>query len=380
MKIFKLFGKIHQLYEYAKAVRSTHKKPIINQFIEATKLYFSQSKIGFSEYYEYGIYDDEKIKSQHKSEMIGWRTSAYIDKVLNDGSWRSTANNKLLCCAILNGLNIPAPKNLAIYSVFDIGKNEILLRDPDSLRNFLSREDIYPIFVKPVQGTYGRDAYAVLSYDPSTERLVLKNGGYLEIKKLIEKARFLPYGGLLFQPLLKPHPILKQTCGNRLSTVRLILIRQEEKYEVFMAFLKIPVGNNMTDNFSHGATGNMLGWVDIINGRIVRVIPKLGINRIECEIHPDTQQKIIGLALPDWEKAKNYCLKAAGVLNGLWLQHWDIAFTDEGPIILEVNTEADLGVPQCVGYTGILNEKMRKALELKQKFNIENRMAIQSRR
>jgi len=42
----------------------------------------------------------------------------------------------------------------------------------------------------------------------------------------------------------------------------------------------------------------------------------------------------------------------------LRLQHWDIAFSDRGPILMELNTEADLGVPQYLGRSAFLTERI----------------------
>ena len=52
------------------------------------------------------------------------------------------------------------------------------------------------------------------------------------------------------------------------------------------------------------------------------------------------------------QTGQKHCHCVAGLQNsslGLRLQHWDIAFSEKGPVLMELNTEADLGVPQYLG-------------------------------
>ena len=57
--------------------------------------------------------------------------------------------------------------------------------------------------------------------------------------------------------------------------------------------------------------------------------------------------------LPDWDRAMAMCLSTATCFPGLRLQHWDVAFCREGQVLMELNTEADLGVPQFFGSNAV---------------------------
>ena len=56
------------------------------------------------------------------------------------------------------------------------------------------------------------------------------------------------------------------------------------------------------------------------------------------------------------------CLAAAVHFPGLRLQHWDVAFCEGGPVLMELNTEADLGVPQYLGRTPFIDRTIREML------------------
>ncbi len=51
------------------------------------------------------------------------------------------------------------------------------------------------------------------------------------------------------------------------------------------------------------------------------------------------------------------CLEVAPHFPGLRLQSWDVVICQDGPILMELNTEADLGVPQAVTRRGMLDER-----------------------
>jgi hypothetical protein len=129
-----------------------------------------------------------------------------------------------------------------------------------------------------------------------------------------------------------------------------------------MAFWKIARARNITDNFCMGETGNLLAAIDKDTGAIQRVVTGLWPQGQEVTHHPDTLQPFNGFTLPDWPNAIDMCLAASHHFPGLRLQHWDIAFCRQGPVLMELNTEADLGVPQFLGRTPFVNERITDML------------------
>lgn len=72
--------------------------------------------------------------------------------------------------------------------------------------------------------------------------------------------------------------------------------------KVHMTFWKIARAHNITDHFHKGSR---------------------------------TQQELCGKTLPDWDQAMAMCLSAATCFPGLRLQHWDVTFCREGPVLME---------------------------------------------
>ncbi len=109
--------------------------------------------------------------------------------------------------------------------------------------------------------------------------------------------------------------------------------------------------------------GNMMASVDISTGKTGRCVTGMGKDMSYQDTHPDTGEKLEGIMLPDWEKAKQQCLKLSACLYGLPIQAWDIALTDKGPVFLEVNIVGSLFLPQIATQKGFLNEKVKAVIK-----------------
>lgn len=114
----------------------------------------------------------------------------------------------------------------------------------------------------------------------------------------------------------------------------------------------------MMDNFQHGASGNLLGGVNILSGQIIRVVGKVN-GRIETvTTHPDTGMQFDQYILPDWPQVTEICERAGNYLMGMNLHHWDIALTERGPVIIENNEIADLDLHQHANRKGFWSEEI----------------------
>src|SRR5690606_20691728 len=100
---------------------------------------------------------------------------------------------------------------------------------------------------------------------------------------------------------------------------------------------RIPVGKNMTDNFRHGVSGNLLGGIDVETGRVTQVYGRKDNQVSLVRHHPDSGYQFQGFVIPDWEQIIEILMLAGKTMVGLNLQNWDVALTDRGPIITEIN-------------------------------------------
>jgi hypothetical protein len=355
--------------------RAAGNKPLARQLAEACRLRFGKYAIGISEYFDYGI-SHHSVTPAMCDEFIGWKQSAELDRALNSAQSRVLANDKLINHVILQAAGLPSPTPLATYTTGGrrIGSEPVLASRQDVL-DFL-RGDVYPFYVKPISAGYGRGVMGVTGR--SGDMLELFDGTAVSLEKFMKPFDFEPYRGMLFQKPLAAHPAIAELTGTQaISCVRFICFVTSQGPVIHTAFWKITAGKNMLDNFSHGDYGNCLGAIDNASGKIVRAISKMGPGGT-IDQHPSTGKPILGFQLPDWERAVALVKAACGHFPGLRLQNWDVALCPQGPVLLELNTESELGVPQAISGAGLMDERLRAILRQIDVDNHMHRAAVRS--
>jgi hypothetical protein len=350
---------IAKIARQLRATAALRGKPPFRQLAEALVLRLGARRIGLSEYFDYGIWR-ESVTPAQRDEFIGWRQSAALDRRLNRDWSRVLANDKLMNYLVLRTLGYPIPEPIATYTRQgrQIG-TERRLRTLDEVADFL-RSNAYPLYVKPVNGGYGRGVLGIAAR--TGDHLHLLDGSIVRVGDFLVSCDHPPYGGMLFQQPLQSHPAISALTGSTaLSCVRIICLLTPREPVIHTAFWKLTSGNNMLDNFSHGDYGNCLAAVNLDDGLITRAIKSMGPGGA-VTTHPTTHKPIIGFRLPDWDRAKSLVRSAAVHFAGLRLQNWDVALSPHGPVLVELNTESELAVPQAISGNGMMDTRLRRLL------------------
>lgn len=357
----RMVNMFNKLFIWSRLLSNNNNISIIKQLRE---LLISRLKLrlGVSEYYELEIFDRNKYPDLDL--VIGRKRSEKIDQLLNLDYWRATANDKILNYALLKHFDLAIPNTIASYNAGNARiSDEILITNENELHEFFSTTTSFPLFVKPVHGSYGRGTFSLSSYDKLKKTFNSNVNKEVSFEEIITAGNNKNYKGLLIQSCLIPHPLLAESVGSNTSCVRVILIRDSEEVFIHRAFWKIARSHNITDNFSYGKHGNLLADIDIKTGITKRVITGLWPNTACETLHPDSGKELLGFQIPDWYHAKEQCIKASHIFPGLSLQSWDIAFCENGPVLMELNTEPNLEVPQLLSEQAFLNENILAILK-----------------
>jgi hypothetical protein len=300
---------------------------------------------------EYELYKLEDLSWEEKSRFLGGRSTAAIS-ANNDLTAQALTRDKLITYTILRLHGFPVPEIKAIGHVIRRFPGAASLASVEEVSVYLDTKAEFPIFMKPIAGNAGAGSIWVDRY--ADGMLQLRDGKTIPLSDYFE--RWLCREGILLQAVARPHPEIFARFGPRLATARIVVLMGDTGPLVHRAALRIPTGTNMIDNFRHGASGNLLGAIDIDTGVVSNVIGtrKSGLETVAA--HPDTGAQIIGCVLPDWRKAMALCMQAAPLFPGIMYESWDIAFTDEGPQTIEVNSGGDVDVLQLASGRGIADE------------------------
>jgi len=350
-------------WQLARRVKKESGIGLARQITEAAILRFSRGRLDLWEYLFFDAWSARHPLAEKKS-FVGWRGELALDRRLNQNGDRGLANDKLALIGRLAGCHVPAPRTPAVFNytgTATVPHGTRLLHGPGELREFLGNAP-YPLFVKPVRGARGHDVSVLTGFDGDTQTSGLSGGERIGVEALAGRLARIRRGGMLLQELLTPDPALAKVCGNRLTSIRVIVLVPDGAPELLSAVWRVPTGRNITDNYDVGRSGNIIAGVGLDDGRVRRVVRGAGWQHHDIERHPDTGAGFAGLVLPGWPDIRRLCLALAPAFPGLKLQHWDIALTGRGPVVLELNVEGGFRPHQVVAGRGLLDDRLQRML------------------
>jgi Sugar-transfer associated ATP-grasp len=103
------------------------------------------------------------------------------------------------------------------------------------------------------------------------------------------------------------------------GTVRAVTYMHDQRSTLMAAVLRIVVEGNVADNFSSGATGNLLAPLDPLTGTLtavrgsrLRTFPVI----FDSETHPTTGIRLVGVQVPRWSDVLSLVLRAQACFAG----------------------------------------------------------------
>jgi glutathione synthase/RimK-type ligase-like ATP-grasp enzyme len=339
------------LRKHAPAARRDTGKPILSQAREIIALARGVGRLDPDEYYQYRLYDDRRFTWEQKTQFLGRRLENELIPVLNETWWLGLANDKLISYAFLRGLGYPVPEPYAVFHGWREGGHVPALRTRAALADFI-RTINRPFVAKPVYGMWGRNISAVMSYEADRDAVRLTSGEEVDLAAFVERLDRIPdRGGILLQELLEPHPAIREQCGQRICSIRMVTIVDRRGPRLLATVWKVATGRAMADNYWE--PGNLVGPIDPETGTVGRTFTGLGREIRDVERHPDTGRTLPGFTLPDWRAAVDLCLSATSAIPRLPMQAWDVALTSRGPVLLEVNVNGGMRLPQLCANAGL---------------------------
>ena len=197
------------------------------------------------------------------------------------------------------------------------------------------------LIYKPLSSSGGR-GIEVFSFNDDT------------IESVYHTLRSMPRG--IIEGYVIQHPEMKKLSLNSVNTIRIVTIQTfddipgVEKGKIHFVYggVRMGHGNSHVDNLH---SGGMIACINIDTG-VVETDAVDFANRV-YERHPDTGIQIKGFQIPYFKELRQLIEKAGSGIPGYL--GWDIAITETGPIIIELNTHPGADglqtpfVPQKVG-------------------------------
>lgn len=252
---------------------------------------------GYMDYYILGMYD---LNSKQRATVLTRGKNDRNIQKFNDRRYWHLVYNK-------NEFNQKFDKY--------IKRDWLFLNDnKEEFNAFIKNKKV--IIAKPQSGLGGKGIEKIKISDFKRDDLY----NYLMKKEL-----------LVLEELVIQHDGINELHPNSVNTIRVITIFKNNKSHVVATYMRIGKGK-IVDNFS---SGGMVVPVDVKTGIInFKALDKDG-NLYEK--HPLTGINIIGFKVPLWEDVLNLVKQASKELPQIGIMGWDVAVTNEGPLLIEGN-------------------------------------------
>lgn len=159
------------------------------------------------------------------------------------------------------------------------------------------------------------------------------------------------------------HNELKRIYSGSVNTLRAIVFKVDGRTpEIGNVYMRI--GTSSTGAIDNMSAGGMFAAVNEVTGEYGNAKRFVDGNIVDCPIHPDTGILIEGV-LPNWEKTKGLIIDIATELKQLEYFGFDLAITEDGIKIPEINRSPDY--PRIEKFTDRTNEYLLGQLEKKKK-------------
>lgn len=320
-------------------------------FLNATRLC---REGGFSpkEAFRLGLFNPG-LSPNELSKYTSRKKMTRVQEAINPVSWTPLVRDKSIFYRYCMALGVPTPKLYAIFCKRTAGwsYNGSVLANRDDWKRFFDVEIPSEFVIKPALGSFGR-GINIFSRD---------DGGFIDAfgrpyktEDIYETMLSNPkYDSFVIQERLESHPELVNLSDTQfLQTVRITtFVDKSNLCRILHAFFKPIVGQNVTDNFEHGQTGNMQAEVSLDDGVLksaVMMAPN-GLGTKTVTTHPKTGLLFSQVQLPFWIEARRLVAETALKFLPIWTIGWDIALTPKGPFILEGNNWwGPLNVHRCM--------------------------------
>lgn len=283
---------------------------------------------------EYYDFEFEKQSEEFRQTFLGLNEQRYYLDYLNPVKYYSLARNKYLAHKILENTGI---RKSTLYCYYQpegkIIESDEIANNLDDVCRILKAKSVTECVFKTTESSHGDNVYVVkhLEYETNDCKLTLFNN---EVLKLSEVLYHVP---IIFESIVRQTAQFDSFNVSSVNTIRFMTaLYPDNKARLIASFIKIGRKGKCVDNAGGG--GNVDACIDMGTGIMKYAIQFDGLGKaMEITHHPDSGTLLEGVKIEKWndiveqvlhfQECFPYC-KAAG---------WDIAITDEGPVVIEVN-------------------------------------------
>lgn len=244
--------------------------------------------------------------------------------------------NKLLFGYFFEGKRVATPKMLGfnMQNIFYCGDTVAKINNQNELIAFFEKNifqnGITEVFIKPIHGSGGGNHHRIKLSD------LVDNSDFFQT---LSKTNFV------FQKCIVQHPSLAKVFSGSVNTVRLVSYYDQGEVKFIGGYFRFGSGKSCVDNGCAG--GGSVGF-NLETGELNKIALQLldSGGKVFTE-HPETKFVFGGFKIPLYEEVKQLVRDTIDILPAK-LAGWDIAITEDGPVLIEGNHDFHLGLCEVI--------------------------------
>lgn len=306
---------------------------LINKFF-VLKDYLSLYKSKGLTTEEYYQFEFEKRDEQFRNSFLGINEQRYYLDYLNPIKYYSISRNKFFTHKLLEKTGVKKSELICYfqpeakyYEISDFANNL------DGVLQILKNKKVLSCVIKTTESSHGDNVIVVKSIDyyENDALLTLFNDETIKLSLLLGDKP------LIFENVIHQTKQFSNFNPSSVNTIRFMTtLYPDGTARIIATFIKIGRAGKCVDNAGRG--GNIDVCVELDSGEIKNAIQFDGWRNIkEIERHPDTGCQLNGVTIENWQYIKEEVKKYQQAFPYCKAAGWDIAITDDGPIVIEVN-------------------------------------------
>lgn len=204
-------------------------------------------------------------------------------------------------------------------------------KDLNKANDFINKHS--KLILKPIRGHSG-EGIKILASDEINDDLIFN---------------YVRKGGLIMEELIIQDSRMAALNSSCINTVRLATFNDGKQLNIFGAALRMGRAGAIVDN---AGAGGIFATLDPEYGMIIKRATDLQSNYYV--VHPDSAVTIPGFKIPEWNEAIKMLKQMAEEIPEGKLLAWDLALSEKGWCLVEIN---DIGDQHMFQYADIVGKK-----------------------
>lgn len=314
---------------WAASIDSTTKgrRAIVRDYLEL----FKTKGLTTEEYYEFRF---DNRDEEFRRSFLGLNEQRYYLDYLNPVRYYSLSRNKYIAHKMLENTGV---RKSVLYCYYQpearYTASSECADDLMGVLRILKQKNVNSCVIKTTESSHGDNVWVINSIEYKDNDAVLTrfDGETLFLSSVLGNE------ALLFESVVRQTRQFSAFNESSVNTVRFMTtLYPDGSVRVIATFIKIGRAGKCVDNAGGG--GNVDVCIDTPTGEIKYAIQYDGWNRIkDIEKHPDSGAQLNGVIIENWQAIKEEVKKFQQALPYCKAAGWDIAITDEGPVVIEVN-------------------------------------------